>query len=427
MVVYDLRRVIINSELRTDGFAGSSTENVDLADSRKAQQGIMERILRADPFLLREVRRFGRFDVNGCYNCGSCTLSCDLAAFPASFPRRSVQSVVLGLPDLVRGSIEPWLCQDCGDCSTKCPQDAEPRASMATLRRYLTAQYDVTGLSAKVQTSRAWAIGSLAVAGLLVVALMAAYHVFRVGLSVSDLATQSMGLAHMFPTITWFTLAAVLCPLFLLAANAVRMHRLIMGRDGGGNVPFSVYSSEAAVFFRQLLLQERMGECPESSRKRRRTRHVLLAAGCFIILVFLVFFLRVFQTDAIHPVWHPQRWLGYIATAFIVFGAGDMIAGRLEKRNEIYGRSDPEDYFLPVLLLLTAISGIAVHALRYAGLSFAAHYTYLVHLVISVPLLVVELPFGRWSHMVYRPLAIYLQAVRSRADAADGIPGREAA
>jgi hypothetical protein len=30
-------------------------------------------------------------------------------------------------------------------------------------------------------------------------------------------------------------------------------------------------------------------------------------------------------------------------------------------------------------------------------------------------MLVVEVPFGKWAHLFYRPLAIYLAAVRGRA------------
>jgi len=31
-----------------------------------------------------------------------------------------------------------------------------------------------------------------------------------------------------------------------------------------------------------------------------------------------------------------------------------------------------------------------------------------------VAMLAVEVPFGKWAHMLYRPLAIYLQAVKER-------------
>ena len=43
------------------------------------------------------------------------------------------------------------------------------------------------------------------------------------------------------------------------------------------------------------------------------------------------------------------------------------------------------------------------------------HFAYAIHLAIAVPLLVIEVPFGKLSHVIYRPLAIYFQAVSDRA------------
>jgi hypothetical protein len=34
--------------------------------------------VQSDPTLLADIRRYGKFDPTGCYQCGSCTLSCDL-------------------------------------------------------------------------------------------------------------------------------------------------------------------------------------------------------------------------------------------------------------------------------------------------------------------------------------------------------------
>ena len=58
---------------------------------------------------------------------------------------------------------------------------------------------------------------------------------------------------------------------------------------------------------------------------------------------------------------------------------------------------------------------MAVHVLRYTGLALTAHYAYAIHLMIAVPMLVVEVPFGHWSHMIYRPMALYFLAVQARA------------
>ncbi|MFQ6112874.1 MAG: 4Fe-4S dicluster domain-containing protein, partial [bacterium] len=106
--------------------------------------------IKSDPTLLAEVRKYGRFDTNACLQCGSCTVVCDLTNSSASFPRRIIRYALLGLRKPLQSSLEPWICHDCGDCSTACPRETEPAEAMMTLRRYLTAQYDWTGLSSKM-------------------------------------------------------------------------------------------------------------------------------------------------------------------------------------------------------------------------------------------------------------------------------------
>jgi len=235
-----------------------------------------------------------------------------------------------------------------------------------------------------------------------------------------------MGLSHMFPTITYFTLAVIFIPWLFLISHAVRMHRLVMGGEGR-KIPRSLYFSEAGTLFLHMITQERMGKCPDKARRTRMIKHWLIAAGGFTIFLLLVFFLRFFHTDAIYPVWHPQRWIGYVATAFLLYGTADIIIRRVEKNEEVYKHSELEDFTFPILLFLTTASGIAVHILRYMGLPFAAHYTYFAHIVVSVPLLIVEVPFGRWSHILYRPLAIYFQAVKEAAMALPPMEREEAA
>jgi hypothetical protein len=50
-------------------------------------------------------------------------------------------------------------------------------------------------------------------------------------------------------------------------------------------------------------------------------------------------------------------------------------------------------------------------------LALATYVFYVVHLMIAVPMLVVEVPFSKWSHLLYRPLALYLLAAQRHAEA----------
>lgn len=368
----------------------------------------------AVPGFVQEVRKYGTFDANACLNCGSCTVVCNLSDGQASFPRRPLQMALLGLKGPLLGSLEPWLCYDCGDCSLACPRQAEPRESMMTLRRYLAAAYDVTRISSKILTSKGWEIASLVFVGVLVFALAFLYHLYYVQLSISDLVSTPMGLEHMFDTIIYFTWAVFLISILVLMGKAVRMHRFTM-RNTEIKVPLRLYFFQAKTMLVHLLFQKNMKKCVEPAHKKRWLKHWLIgfafALKCFIV----IFLLKWFQTDSIYPLYNPQRWVGYLIAAILIVFPFEIVLSRLRKRELMHKFSEFSDLCLPIMFLLVAVSGIMVHIFRYLEFSMACHYAYAVHLAIAVSLVVVELPFGKLSHVIIRPLALYFQAVKERA------------
>lgn len=375
----------------------------------------------SDPTLLADIRRYGKFDTTGCYQCGSCTLSCELVDSHVTFPRRTLRYALLGLRSPLMAGLDPWVCHDCGDCSLICPRQAEPRISMMTVRSFLTAQYDWTGLAGKILRSRTWHLVSLAAAALLTLGLIVLYHLWYVELGFGDFVSVDMPLDHMFPTMTYYTLTVMLLPLLLLLSRVFRIWRLTLGGEGQARIPFSAYVMEAWTYVYQSVTHSLLRKCPE---RGRWLGHWILALGTTMMLTIKVFALRWFQTAEFYPLYHPQRWLGYLAAGFIVYGIADILVGRVRARQEFYKETRLEDLIFPVLLLLTALSGLAVHIFRYMGFGLTCHFAYAAHIVIATPMLLIEMSFGKWSHMVYRPLALYFLAVRERAGQA--MPAEEA-
>jgi len=382
---------------------------------------------RVRPTLLAEVQRHGKFDAS-CMNCGGCSVVCDLTSGDVTFPRKPIHRVLIGAKDAVLEGLEPWLCHDCGDCSIACPRHADPAASMRTLRRYLTGQYDPTGLATRILRSRAWHLGALIAVGAIVLALVVLYHLKWAGLSVSDFATP-LGMEHMFPKIVYFTWIVYLIPVVFLFGHVRRLRRFTLGSV---RPALRCYAAEVKTLFVHVTTHTGMRDCPSEARgapvvtwwlyaseradnvPRRWLKHWLMALGTGMMFVITAAFLRWFQTDSIYPVVHPQRWLGYLATVFILWGTTDTLVRRLRRPKEQLSR-ERGPLSLPILLWLTALSGIVLHIFRYLGLELATHYTYAIHLAVCVPMVVVEIPFGEWAHMIDRPLALYFQAVRVRA------------
>jgi hypothetical protein len=209
---------------------------------------------------------------------------------------------------------------------------------------------------------------------------------------------------------TYFTLVVVIFPFFILLTNAFRMYWFTVHRKEITRSPLARWLIEVRIFLVHFFTYKKMVECP--TEKMRWPKHLVLGAGVMAMIVVMVFALKWFQTDKVYPLSHPQRWVGYLATAFIMFGTGDILVSRIRKKREIHKTSEFRDWVFPSLLLATTVSGIAVHILRLGGFGLATHYAYAIHLVITVPMLVVEMPFGKWGHMMWRPLAMYFLSLR---------------
>ena len=133
------------------------------------------------------------------------------------------------------------------------------------------------------------------------------------------------------------------------------------------------------------------------------------------MFVLIVIFLTWFQTDNLYPLYHPQRWIGYLAALAIIYGAGDALVGRIQKRHQMHRYSHISDWLFPILLILLSISGLMISAFRYFGLPLATYYTYVAHLVVMMMLYICIGPMGKWAHLLYRPFAVYFQAVKEKA------------
>jgi len=68
-----------------------------------------------------------------------------------------------------------------------------------------------------------------------------------------------------------------------------------------------------------------------------------------------------------------------------------------------------------ILLFLTSLSGILLHAARLLDLPWPTYVLYVAHLMIAISMLVIEVPFGKWLHLVFRPVANYMVLVREAA------------
>jgi hypothetical protein len=199
-----------------------------------------------------------------------------------------------------------------------------------------------------------------------------------------------------------------------LLGNLFNMFKLVMGGDEGRDpIPLSIYLQEAKTFVTHLFTQKRWRDCSEDHS--RWLKHLMLISGYAVMLVLIVGLLWWFQTDEIYPIYHPQRLLGYYATAVLLLFSGEALLGRLRKKEQIHRFSHPSDWLFPAFLFVGTITGIMVHAFRYADWAWPTYILYVVHVMAMIAMLDTEVGIGKWTHMFYRPLAMYFDAVKKHA------------
>ncbi|MBU1340212.1 MAG: 4Fe-4S dicluster domain-containing protein [Proteobacteria bacterium] len=358
-----------------------------------------------DQNLFREVEKLGAKDMNLCMQCGNCAAACPLSSGTNTFPRRIYRYLQLGLKDKLLESPEPWLCYYCGDCNTDCPRGAEPAETMMATRRWLTTQFDWTGLARLFYSSPKWQVAAFFGVTLGIVLLFLFGHgpVITDRVALNSFAPPHW--VHIGDQIMFVILGA------LLISNGFRMYLGIMQ---GTKIPITTYITQAPVFLLHYLTQKRWRKCG-TGPSSRWMRHFFLFSGYIVMEIFIIGFLDVFQTDIVHPFWHPTRIFGYYATIALMLMSGNMLYSRWYlKEEKLHRYSDFTDVFFLILLFVSAFTGILVHIFRLAGWPVATYTIYSIHVGIVVGMLSIMLPFGKLSHLFYRPLAIFLTTLKEK-------------
>ncbi len=361
---------------------------------------------RADPKLVEELELYGAQDVAKCFHCGNCSAACPFSAEPFIFPRKSMRFMQMGLARRLRGNLEPWLCYYCGECSEQCPRGAEPGETMMSMRRWLTARYDFTGISSLFYRSW-WA----ELAAIIVVALLTGAGFLAFGFSQGDINVYSgpgaflpSGAIHLFD----WGMAAVLAGLLFI--NCARMWWFTIGSDKEHKVGFGAYLRKLYTLPLHFMTQKRYREC---DRKKPWALHLALMLSYMTMLILIMFFLEEMQGGpGINWTVHA---FGYAASIGLIFTGILALIGRLRRREIQYKHSHETDWIFLVLLVFVSLTGVVQHGLHRSGLEFAANIAYIAHMMGVVPMLVLEVPFSKWAHLAYRPLAMYFSELQAEA------------
>ena len=366
--------------------------------------------IRVNPEFIDVLSKYGAEDVQLCYQCGDCSTVCPHADAIHKFPRKSMKQMQMGLEERIETTIEPWLCYYCGQCSEQCPREADPGETMMSLRRWLIAKYDFTGLTSQFYRSKFKEILFIVIVALLTAGGLLAFGFKYGSLQIYD--GKGAFLPSTFIHKVDLTIGIIMAVFLLI--GAIRMWYATMVKGMSVSVPWWLYLKEILEFPMHFFTQKRYADCDNKDKPVHMPwlLHFGLATGYITMLILVMFYIESLQAGP--EIQWTVHVFGYMATIGLLAGTIYFIRNRIKKNGIQYKKSHSTDWVFIILLFFIVITGIAQHVFHRTGLLEWANITYVVHLMAVVPWLL-RMPFSKWAHIIYRPLAMYLVAVQNAA------------
>jgi quinone-modifying oxidoreductase subunit QmoC len=378
----------------------------------------------AHAYLVQPDRRFveaiiagGGGDLKRCFQCATCSVTCELTEGRRPFPRKEMHWAQWGLKDRLVADPDVWLCHQCNDCSARCPRGARPGDVLAAVRQHAIRHYATPRFLAGWANSAA----TLPLVLLIPVVLLAAALFARPPLERALPFGEEHGFyAEFFPHWLLIGFYGLFTGLACLAAvvGVVRLWKAMRASDEAldGYAPAVGILPSLWRTLRSIVTHDRFAKC--RAQAPRRSAHLMAFYGflaLYVVTLWAVLDLYVnpyvFGLPSLYPfgLLHPMKVLANVGGVLLLVGGVKAIADR---RRDAPGAaaSTAFDWIFVWLLLAVGVTGFATEALRFtvapaSALASVAYGVYFVHLVVVFQLLV-YLPYSKFAHLLYRTVAM---------------------
>ena len=373
--------------------------------------------IRVEPDLdfIRTLRRQGGDSLKKCFQCGTCSATCDLSPDAAPFPRKEMAWASWGMKDRLLADPDVWLCYQCSDCSTRCPRGARPGDVLGAVRQACVRHYAIPRFLGRWVSQPHCIPLLLGIPAALLTAALAVREPIENALGISRHADKSIVYAYssLFPHWMLNTFFAFFSVLALLAvvggvAGFWRAMKAAAPRDRIIRPAKALIPSIGATL-KSIVTHDKFALCTKS--RPRQVSHLCVFYGFAALTLVTIWVITarynpLIQGDFIYPFgfWNPWKVLANLGGLSLVVGCLLMIHDRMRDS----GRLDGGSYFdwsLLAILLLVAITGFITEVLHYLRLEPHRHIAYFMHLIF-VFVVLIYLPYSKLAHLAYRGAAM---------------------
>jgi len=384
--------------------------------------------VRVEPDLefIRTLGKQGGDTLKKCFQCGTCSSTCDLSPDSKPFPRKEMAWAVWGMKDRLLQDPDVWLCHQCNDCSTRCPRGARPGDVLAAIRQQCVAHYAVPRVLGQWAGRPQYVPLLLGIAAaLLTLALLVKGPIERV-LGIAKSAGEAMkadnekiiySFSHALPhwLLNSFFIFFSLLALAATVVGAMRFWRAMRDADAqcGAAAPVKSLAASIAAVLGTIVTHDKFTNCTKANTRYWSHLCVFFGFGALCLVALWIITASVGLNPLLQPgfnypfgLWHPWKILANLGGAAILAGCLWMIVDRLRnvERNAA-GAGSYFDWALIATLLAVVLTGFFSEALHFVRLEPHRHFAYFVHLVFVFALLM-YLPYSKLAHVVYRTTAM---------------------
>jgi len=386
--------------------------------------------IRVDPSFIDEIKHYGAFDISACFNCGTCTAICPLSEGTTSFPRKLIRYAQIGSRELVISNRELWLCYYCGECSDTCPREAEPGEFMASARRYAIASFDPSGISRLLYRSRLFTAVFMTFLSVLFALIM---------LSKADkmnferpafFKTEYLEGFIPFKVVHDTGLAVIIIAAVSMIVGVWRMWRKLSGKKSkkletselpkSGKVTWDRIRRAFNYVVSEIAAEKRYRDCEEDKKApwfvSRWFVHWsimwgFIGLGTATVIDYILLLTVGKDPGQAVPLWNPPRLLGTLAGILLMYGTSLALYWRFRKKDKYHSHSLLSDWLFLWLMFLAGFTGFLLEiAIYLPSGTLWGYIVFLIHVVIGMEI-VVLLPFTKFAHAVYRPIALFFNAL----------------